>query len=169
MCGLQYSDSNYTVIIDDDLEQNPQDIIRLYNEIKKGYDVVYGIIKDDKRTATRDFGSRMRDFLFNTLTNIPRNIKVSSFRIMKREILNKVVKYQTQFVYISLEILKHTNNIGNIDIVKYKESVSNYNLKKLTKLYFNMVANYSNLNILKKWHKIGKCYKIDTIINGEII
>lgn len=168
MCGLQYSDCDFTVIIDDDLEQNPDDIIRLYKEIQNGYDVVYGIIKGDTRKTSRNIGSLMRDWLFIILTDIPKGIRVSSLRIIRQEIVRKIINYDTQFVYISLEILKHTNKIANINIKKHNDSKSNYNLTKLIKLYAKMIVNYSSLNIFSKWRKYGKCYEIKEVKNGGI-
>ena len=34
LCGINIANANYIVTIDDDLEQNPEDIITLYNQLK---------------------------------------------------------------------------------------------------------------------------------------
>ena len=41
MCCLNYCTGDYAVIIDDDLQNPPEEIFKLWNEIEKGYDVVY--------------------------------------------------------------------------------------------------------------------------------
>ena len=41
LTGLNYASGNYVVIMDDDLQHSPYDILKLYEEIKKGFDVCY--------------------------------------------------------------------------------------------------------------------------------
>ncbi len=158
LCGLSYSTKDVICIIDDDLDQNPSDILRLYESLSQGFDVVYGIT--DYKTV-KSFGSIMRDLLFNTITNIPKGIKVSAFRIMKNEIKEKIIQADTSFVYISMEILKYTQNIGNIRVETNKVSESNYTFTKLLNLYKNIIFTYAlHLN-----RSSGKsCYEVENII-----
>ncbi|MCX6294814.1 MAG: glycosyltransferase [Bacteroidetes bacterium] len=39
LAGLRIAKGNYCVIMDDDLQHDPNDILKLYTECKKGYDV----------------------------------------------------------------------------------------------------------------------------------
>ena len=49
MAGLQISKGEFVVIMDDDLQHAPSDILKLYNECIKGYDVCYGLFKNKKQ------------------------------------------------------------------------------------------------------------------------
>ncbi len=165
LCGLSFARYEYTVIIDDDLEQDPSDIKRLYNKALEGYDVVYGIMP---YLGPRGFGSVMRDLLFRVLTKLPKDIKVSSYRIMNRDIRHKVIRANTEFVYVSMEILKYTKNIANIDIKGYKKAETNYSFWKLIKLYFKIYTNYRK-RIFKNTHGNSKgSYNLEKVIRGQI-
>jgi len=163
--GLKKTNCDYTVIIDDDLEQSPKDIIKIYKEIKKGYDVVYGINeKYNQKGFVRSRGSKIRDYLFNKLTNKPKNLKVCSFRIMNRDIVNKVIKANSKFIYISMEILKNTNNIGNIYLKYTSNNNSNYKFSTLIRLFMKIYIYYSNLLVFKMFRKDIEQFEIGEII-----
>ncbi len=151
ICGFNYVKGDYVVTLDDDLQHNPEDIDRLYQTIKKGYQVVYGIPEDRDYSIYRKLGSKMTNFLFSRITPKKPDIRVSSFRIISRELIEKILKYKESFVYISAIILEHTDNIGNIDthhkIRKYGNS--NYNIIKLTRLFIKLYIYHANLSLLK--------------------
>ncbi len=167
-CGLQHSKGDYVVIMDDDLEQNPEDIPLLYHEIIKGYDCVYGVKKDERKSrGYRSFGSWLRDMVFNQITHKPKDLKVCSFRIINRETIDKVIKANTRFVYISMEILKHTCNIENIGVLYNTRQSSGYNLCKLIKLLVKIIVYYSPKHFLGGLRNLGSCYQIGSIVKGD--
>ena len=164
LCGLRYARYDYTVIIDDDLEQKPEDILRLYEKSVQGYDVVYGIVPG---RGVRKAGSLMRDLLFCVMTDIPRGVKVSSFRIINKKTRDAVILADTSFVYISMEILKHTRNIANISIANGPKAQSNYSLGKLFALYKNIITTYGRCPLIGRANKKGSCYSVRETI-GDV-
>jgi undecaprenyl-phosphate 4-deoxy-4-formamido-L-arabinose transferase len=164
-CGLRFSNANYTVIIDDDLEQSPKDILALYGEITKGYDVVYGVSHTaGQKGLFRRFGSALRDRLFDAVTGKPKDKKVCSFRIMNRATVDNVLRAETRFVYISMEILRHTRNIQNITVQYHASAPSGYGLLRLMALLLKIYIYYAPHKILMPLRKKGVCYKIKDII-----
>ena len=167
-CGLGFSDANYTVIIDDDLEQSPKDILALYDEIIKGYDVVYGVSSSSgQKGIFRHFGSALRDRLFDAITGKPKDKKVCSFRIMNRATVGNVLRADTRFIYISMEILRHTHNIQSIPVVYNASSPSGYGLFHLMALLLKIYVYYAPRKILKPLRKKGVCHHIKEIIKDE--
>ncbi|MDF2892838.1 MAG: glycosyltransferase [Clostridia bacterium] len=144
MCGLRYAKGDYVITMDDDLQNPPEEIAALMQEVEKGYDVVYGIPKVKQHSRTRNFGSLMADFLFDAVCGKPRSIRVSSFRVLKKEIVQSVIEEKSSFVYISAATLKYTKNIGNVQVQHEvrRHGTSNYNLWKLLKLFYNIYFNY---------------------------
>ena len=45
LCGLRNADYSYAATIDDDLQHNPKDIIKLFEALKCDYDIIYGLAK----------------------------------------------------------------------------------------------------------------------------
>ncbi|AFL98699.1 MULTISPECIES: glycosyltransferase family 2 protein [Desulfitobacterium] len=146
MCGLHYVTGTYAVIMDDDLQNPPEEIIKLWSKIREGYDIVYGLppLNIKKEQGYRYWGGILRDLLFNLMINKPPQIKVSTFRIVHRDLVNKIIKDQTSFVYISAIIFKHKVKAANIEVEHHKREVgrSNYSMLQLAQLYLKILLNY---------------------------
>lgn len=162
LCGMRHSDADYTVIMDDDLENDPKDILKLYESAKRGFDVVYGISREQGKGAVRGLGSWVREAAITRLSGKPKDKKVCSFRIMTRDVVSKVTAANTKFVYISLEILKHTKNIENIEVDYSQSHRSGYNVVKLSVLLLKMYVYYGNL--LRVFRKKESCYETAEIL-----
>lgn len=153
-CGLQFARGQYIVTMDDDLQHQAQTILSLYQKIKKGYDVVYAIPKQRSHSFYRRLGSKLTNFLFNHISSKKRELRVSSFRIINKKILEKIIVCNKSFIYLSAIILKENPKIANIYTKQKprKYGVSNYNLLKLLKLFFRLYLYYGKLPFLKYFH-----------------
>lgn len=146
MCGLHYVTGEFTVIMDDDLQNPPEEIVKLWHKIQEGYDVVYGLptraFKKDQ--GYRYWGGLLRDQLFNLMINKPPQIRVSSFRILHRDLVARIIKDQTSFVYISAIIFKYRVKVANIEVAHHERvrGHSNYSLLKLIRLYLKIMLYY---------------------------
>jgi len=93
IAGLSYARGNYIVVIDADLQDPPELITELYKKIITGYDVVYAQReKRDGENFIKKFVSLVGYKMINYFSevNIPQN--VGDFRIMKKKIVNEVLK-----------------------------------------------------------------------------
>ena len=147
MCGLNHAGGEVVVTIDDDLQNPPEEMGKLIDALGGGRHAVYGIPGRRARTPVRNMGARARDGLFGLLMGKPRGIQLSSFRVMDRWLVERVVRDKTTFVYISAIILKHTKDLGNVAVRHDGRALgrSNYSLFKLTALFFKLFINYSPL------------------------
>lgn len=162
MCGFHYAKNDYIVTLDDDLQHRPEHIEKLLNKLDDGYDVVYGIAEIKQHTFYRNLGSKLTNYLFNKICSKPKKIKVSSFRVIRRNIVKKIIDNDSSFVYISAIILKITKNIGNVyikhDMRKYGRS--NYNFINLFKLFIKLYIYYSNKSFVKLFISSKPQFKI---------
>jgi glycosyltransferase involved in cell wall biosynthesis len=53
MAGLNMAIGEVVVIMDDDLQHDPSDIVPLYNQVKCGFDVVYARFETNSRLSGR--------------------------------------------------------------------------------------------------------------------
>lgn len=147
MCGLNYCTGDYATIVDDDFQNPPSEILKLVNEIEKGFDVVYSKYASKKHGLFRNIGSSINNKMADWLLKKPKELYLSSFKIINRATINEITKYKGPFPYIDGLILRTTNNISSV-VVEHqsrKEGKSNYTLKKLISLYLNMFLNFSIL------------------------
>lgn len=145
MCTLNYCTGDYAVIIDDDLQNPPEEIIKMLNEIQKGYDVVYSKYHVKKHHWFRNFGSKVNDIFATWLLEKPKNLYLCSFKIINRETINEIIKYKGPFPYIDGLILRCTNNISSVYVEHNarENGHSNYTFAKLIHLWLSMFVNFS--------------------------
>lgn len=146
MAGLNICTGDYAVIIDDDFQNPPEEIDKLYAKIKaSGADVVYSKYVEKKHSLFRNLGSKFNDLVATYMLNKPKDLYLCSFKIISRGTINEIIKYKGPYPYIDGLILRATDNIET-QIVEHqsrKEGRSNYTIKKLLRLWLNMFINFS--------------------------
>lgn len=146
MAGFRASTGDYTICLDDDLQTPPEEIGSLVYKLESGkYDVVYAYYNDKKHSGFRNLGSRINDLMAEYLINKPKNLKVSSYFIARKFVIDEIIKYDKPYPYILGLILRITDNIGGIPVEHSERKIgkSNYTLKKLIKLWLNGFTNFS--------------------------
>ena len=145
LAGLGRTGGRYAAILDDDAQNPPEEVRRLYEEAKRGgYDVVYGRYRVKHHSAFRNLGSWFNDRMANVMLAKPPELYLSSFKLMNRFVIDEIVKYRGAFPYVDGLILRTTRTIGQIDVEhRPAERPSGYNLRRLFLLWLNMLLNFS--------------------------
>ena len=150
MAGLKFTNGEYIIIIDDDF-QNPPDQAKKLLEymIQNKFDVVYGYYKKKRHNFFRNLVSTINDLSANFILLKPKNLYLSSFKCIRRKIVNKVAEYNGPYPYLDGLILSTTSNISSIETTHLERKVgkSGYSFIKLLKLYSNMALNFSTVPI----------------------
>jgi glycosyltransferase involved in cell wall biosynthesis len=145
MCGLNFISAEYAAIIDDDFQNPPSEIIKLLNEARRGYDVVYSYYSHKQHSWFRNAGSWLHNRIATFLLNKPKGLYLSSFKVIRREVVDEIVKYRGPFPYVDGLIFRVTNNFSKV-LVEHSpraEGRSNYTVGKLVSLTLNMFLNFS--------------------------
>ncbi len=145
MAGLNHASGDLCVIMDDDFQNPPDEIIRLLEEMEKGYDVVYTQYTIKRDSFFRNLGSIANDKMANLILRKPADLYLSSFKIINRFLLGEIIKYHGPDPYIDAIILRATDNIGKVPVRhdERKTGSSGYTMKKLISLWGNMVVSCS--------------------------
>lgn len=148
LAGLNHASGRYVAVLDDDGQNPPEEVIRMYHEIRRGnYDVVYGRYRSKRHGWLRNLGSWFANRMANIMLKKPSDLYLSSFKVMNRFAVNQVIRYQGPFPYVDGLIYRATRNIGQIE-VEHRERLqgrSNYTLRKLIRVWMNMFLNFSIL------------------------
>ncbi len=147
LCGFRYASGEIVITIDDDLQHPPEEIPTLLEKLAQGYDAVLGIPRHKKHAFYRNFGSCLIDILFRFIVGKPRKLKLSSFRALKKTLVQQIQNETTDFVYLTPLILKYTRKVANV-LVEHaprKYGRSNYDLRKLVQLCIKLIRYYSDL------------------------
>ncbi|MBI9014938.1 MAG: glycosyltransferase family 2 protein [Clostridiales bacterium] len=166
-CGLKHASGDYIVTMDDDLQHKATDINLLIKKIEEGYDLVYGVGKDDYGFH-RHLGSKLTAMFFKYHYKHMGDKRVSSFRIFSSQLNQKILNCNYKFVYLSGVLLNHTSRVGQLEIVKMKRPYgqSGYSFFKLLKLFIKLNYYYGNL---PEWMKPKHKSIITTELNEGII
>ena len=148
ICGLSFVESDYAIIIDDDFQNPPSEIVKLYHTAENGnYDVVYSQYEAKKHHWFRNIGSQMVNYLTTFLLKKPKDLYLSSFKLINKEVIEEILKCKNPHPYIDGLIFQITNNVGKI-IVKHdarQNGESSYSSKKLISLFLTVIFGYSLL------------------------
>jgi glycosyltransferase involved in cell wall biosynthesis len=148
MAGLNNISGDYAVIIDDDFQNPIQEVKRLIEyAVQMDYDVIYTYYEKKEHSLFRNLGSLFNDRVANLMLGKPRDLYLSSFKIIKRTLVDEVIKYDLPFPYIDGLILRSTENIGRFKVKHDARKIgkSGYTFSKLVSLWLNMFINFSIL------------------------
>lgn len=146
MAGLNHVTGDYTIIIDDDFQNPPEEIAKLIDKAVEGdFDVVYSYYGKKEHSLFRNLGSQFNNLVASALLHKPRGLYLSSFKCMNRFAVREVIKYRGPFPYIDGLIWRSTGNVGTVLVrhEKREEGRSNYTMRKLVRLWTNMFVNFS--------------------------
>lgn len=146
MAGLRHVRGEYVITMDDDLQNPPSEVVKLYEYTRaSGYDVVYTSFQSKKHDSFRNFGSWLTNRAADFLLDKPKGLYLSSFRCMNAFTVEQICNYTGPFPYIDGLILQVTQNIGTIEVIHLPRAIgtSNYTFRKLVHLWLNMFVNFS--------------------------
>lgn len=147
MAGLHHATSEYVVIMDDDFQNPPSEVSKLVEKAKEGHDVVYTRYPEKKHALWRNWGSSFNNAVATVMLRKPRDLYLSSFKLLHSFTVKQILKYEGPYPYIDGLILRVTRRIGVVEVqhADRAQGKSNYTLEKLFRLWMNMFTNFSIL------------------------
>ena len=152
VCGFNYCNGDYVITMDDDLQHPPEEIPKLIEKINEGFLVVFGEYKIKKHSKFENFLSKIYQILMHRILKIPNKIYISSFTILKSEVIKNIITIKSSYPFLPALICRSTpvNKIANAVVIHEERKVgkSGYNIFKLFTFSLNLVINYSALPLL---------------------
>jgi undecaprenyl-phosphate 4-deoxy-4-formamido-L-arabinose transferase len=147
MAGLNHVRGDTVAIMDDDLQHPPTALPEMIRAVEAGHDVCYTKYLNRQHPKWKQMGSRFNDYVATILLNKPKGLYLSSFKAMKREIVDEIIKYDGPYAYIDGLILDVTRSITTVDIIHQArlDGESNYRLRQLLSLWLKMATSFSVL------------------------
>ena len=146
LCGLNHSRGQYVAIIDDDFQNPPEAILTLVQAAQAGhYDVVYSRYAKKQHHWFRNLGSWLVNALTTNSIGKPRSLYLSSFKLIRREVVDEIIRYQGPYPYIDGLIFRVTRNVGSVEVPHNirAEGRSTYTIRKLISLFLTVFIGYS--------------------------
>jgi glycosyltransferase involved in cell wall biosynthesis len=147
MAGLNHVTGDIVIIMDDDLQHPPQAIPSMLGALAKGYDVCYTRYLNRQHARWKKLGSQFNDMVAGYLLNKPKGLYLSSFKAIRRGVVDEIIKYDGPYAYVDGLILDVTRSVTTIDIehqARYQGG-GNYNLRRSLSLWLKMATSFSVL------------------------
>jgi undecaprenyl-phosphate 4-deoxy-4-formamido-L-arabinose transferase len=146
MTGLRHARGTYVITMDDDLQNPPEEVIRLYDHARLGnWDAVYTRYAVKQHAGWRNLGSRFANAVADRLLDKPKGLYLSSFRCMSALVVHSVARYRGPYPYVDGLIMQVTQRIDSIEVrhLPRRAGRSNYNLVRLVRLWLNLATSFS--------------------------
>ncbi len=147
LCGVRAARYDTVVTIDDDLQNPPEEIVKLLDSLDDSCDVVYGTPAVEAHGLWRDLASRITKIALQSTMGAQTARKVSAFRAFRTAIREAFVAYRSPFVSIDVLLTWGTSRFASVTVQHDPRTIgkSNYTFRKLLTHALNMMTGFSTL------------------------
>ena len=142
MAGLHYAQGDVIILMDDDMQTHPSQLNTMISALDDDHDVVYGYYPEKKHSIFRNFGSWFVHTSVRLLIGKPKDMRTSSFVVMKGYVKDSIIRYPAQYTQMQGLILRAVSpeRIASVPIEHFERAYgkSGYTLKKLLSLWSNI-------------------------------
>ncbi len=147
LSGIRAASYEMILTMDDDLQHPPEEIPKLLEKLKEGYDVVYGTPEREEHGFWRDIASLITKMAFQSTMGAQIARKVSAFRVFRTQLRDAFVNYQCPYVSIDVLLTWGTTRFGSVPVRHEPRRLgeSNYTFGRLVTHALNMITGFSTL------------------------
>ena len=143
--GLNVARGDWIVTLDCDLQEPPEEIPRLLEKAKSGYDIVLGRRVNRQHNFFKKLISNLFWKVFRVLSGYKMDNKVGSLRIMRRPVVEAFCSMKETYRMFGGMIEWLGFRTGYIDVKHArKEGESTYSIRRLLKLSIDGIVSFSN-------------------------
>ncbi len=150
MAGFSVVRGNMIITMDADLQNPPEEIPNLVRVMEDGcYDVVGTIRKGRKDSFLRIFPSKIINMVARKITGVSMRDWGCMLRAYSRPVVERMIACHEQATFIPALATVFAKRVTEIEVAHEERfgGKSNYPLRKLINLQFDLVASFSNLPI----------------------
>lgn len=134
--GLDNCNGDLIVVMDCDLQDPPEEIIKLIESADEHIDVVFALRDKSWQPLLKRFYSALFYFILSILTGFRFRSNTTNFGIYKRKIIRDALSYSQRYFVLPISVRKVAKHINYIP-VKFSPAIkrkSTYNFKKAFRL-----------------------------------
>ncbi|MBR5378400.1 MAG: glycosyltransferase family 2 protein [Bacteroidales bacterium] len=144
--GLHYAQGDWVVVMDCDLQDQPEEIPDLYKKAKEGFDIVYARRASRKDGFLKKMSSRWFHKVFNWMSGMESDSTIANFGIYKKCVIEEfnIMPERARSFPSLVKYLGFKYTAIDVEHAERAEGKSSYNLYKLLKLAFDVIVSNSN-------------------------
>jgi len=143
MAGLDHARGEIVVPMDGDLQNDPDDIVKLLAKLEEGYDVVSGWRKDRKDNAIkRNLPSRLANSLISRVSGVHLHDYGCSLKAYKRDVLDGVKLYGEMHRFVPIYAAWNGARVTEMEVTHHPRlhGVSKYGLERVIKVVLDLIV-----------------------------
>lgn len=167
MAGLSQTKGEWVVVMDCDLQDQPEEIGKLYAKALEGFDIVLAKRRDRKDSFFKKMTSSFFSKIYGYFTDTEYDNEVANFGIYNRKVIQSILEIQDTIKFFPLFVKFVGYNSISIVVEHAERAAGNtsYSFSKLMSLAFNTIISFSN-KPLKLFVKFGLTISIISFLVG---
>lgn len=144
VAGLSEARGEWIVTMDDDGQNPPSEIKTMLDEAEE-HDVVFGRFRTKRAHGARRLGTRAVRWFNVKIFGMPEDFHVSNFRLIHRDVAERILSDRTAFPYVTGQALIHSASPSwtLVDHRLRHDGKSNYTVSRIAALLLNILFAYS--------------------------
>jgi len=144
--GLERAKGDWIVVMDCDLQDQPEEIAKLYNKAQEGYDIVFGQRKNRQDSFLKKLGSKLFYKLLSYLTNTKQDSSIANFGIYSKSSIDAVLSMGDKLKCFPVMIrwVGFKSSTVTIKHASREEGKSSYSLSSLISLSIDIMLSFSD-------------------------
>ncbi len=145
MAAFKFIKGDIAVFMDDDGQHPPQELFKLVDKVIEGYDVVYAAFPQKKHSLFKRVTSKLNSWMLEATNRKMKGIRISSYFALSGFVCKAMLDYKSPYPSLGGYFMQITRKMTNVEI-SHRERLSgksNYNFKKLIKLWLQGFTNFS--------------------------
>lgn len=143
--GLEASSGEFIIVMDCDLQDNPEEIPSLYNKSQEGFDMVLAIRDKRQDTFLKKLFSALFYKFLSYLTDTEQDYRIANFGLYRRQVIEAVLKMKEYNKYFPVMVRWVGYDVAKIPVkhAKRKDGKSSYTFSKYLHLALKIVLSFS--------------------------
>lgn len=147
LCGIREAQYPVTVTMDDDLQNPPEEIISLVQELERGFDVVYGNPTKRSHGLFRNLASDLTKFTLRSVMGTRTAQNVSPFRAFRTPLRQAFADYRGPYVSVDVLLAWGARRYSSVKVSSAQRQfgASNYTLRRLISHAIDVMTGFSTV------------------------
>jgi len=143
--GLDFAKGNAIILMDGDLQDKPEEIVKLYDKIKEGYDLVYGIRSNRQDNLFKKTLATAFWWSINKMADVKMPENQTMLRILSREVVDslKEMKEYSRFIHGMMAWTGFDVTQVEVSHAPRLKGTSKYDIKNQIRLALHAVTSFS--------------------------
>ena len=139
LAGYSFVKGDYVINLDDDFQSPVNNLWQLLDPVENGeYDVATARYYEKKQAFWKNMGSWLNMKVGSVMLDKPSNMYFENFSVLKRFVVDEIIRYKNPYPYLEGLVLRVTNRILCVDMEERERGdgkSTGYTLKKSISLF----------------------------------